>query len=102
MQIMLSSNYSVNPGTTITKEDVWGKYDDVNHKIIDEGMVVARQGKCPIFGDELPYKSVTLVCTDDQLYDVLYWIDYVHGANSVSKILTMDDGIAIRSDYMAW
>jgi hypothetical protein len=86
----------------LTKEDVWGKYDDKAHKL-SNGMIIARgEEKCPIFKDKLPYKSVTVVCKPEEEEEVCYWLDYVHGGG-ISKRKVLEDGkIAIRSNYMCW
>jgi len=101
--IQISSIYDSDPGTKLTQEDVWGKYNHETHTLETEGLIVARKGICPIFGDEIPYKSVTVVCSEDQFDDVKYWLDYVHGANCVSMVEEIENGkFAIRSNYMAW
>ena len=86
----------------LMKDDVWGKFE--NNKLIDNGMIVARSEEiCPIFKDKLPYKSVTVVCAAEQESEVSYWLEYVHGGNSISKIKKIANGkIAIRSNYMCW
>lgn len=88
----------------LTKDDVFGVYDFKNNKMIDNGMVVARSKEdCPIFKDILPYKSMTVVCQNEQQEDVVYWLEYVHGSNCVSKVKKLDESnIAIRSDYQCW
>lgn len=84
--------------TGVKQSDVWS----------DEGMRVAwggvnRKDTCPIWGDELPYKSVTVVCEEAQENEVVYWLEYVHGGGSVSKRKELGQGkIALRSDYLAW
>lgn len=89
---------------TITEEDVWGRFDETRTKKIDRGMIVARSGEiCPIFGDEVPYKSVTVVGPKNKQDEIIYWLEYVHGGGSVSEIVELDDlRVAIRSDYQCW
>jgi hypothetical protein len=88
----------------LTKEDVWGVFDPETHKTISSGMVVAKSGeKCPVFEDILPYKSVTVICNEDQRDEVIHWLIYVHGGNCVSKTKALDGNrIAFRSDYKCW
>lgn len=88
----------------IKKEDVWGEYDHEQHKRISDGMIVARTDEiCPIFGDKVPYKSVTVVCNKDDYKDVCYWLGFVHGGDNISQEKELEDGrIAIRSNYMCW
>lgn len=92
----------------LTKEDVWG---DLQKGI--PGMIVARGAVndneptiCPIFGDVIPYKSVTVVCGVDQYDDVTYWLTYVHGSGCLEQIKKIERGsrkmLAIRSNYMCW
>ena len=98
----------------LTKEDVWGRFDE-NYKMIDNGMVVARglpsgyesesdlPTICPIWNEKLPYKSVTVVTDQALVDDVIYWLEYVHGGGSVSKMKKINgDKVAIRSNYMCW
>ena len=88
----------------LTQEDVWGEFDIYKGKRISNGMVVARyKDICPIFNDEVPYKSVTVVCPKSQYDEVVYWLEYVHGGDCVSITKELDDlRIAIRSDYQCW
>lgn len=107
----------------ITKDAVWGKYDD-NLNLLNRGMIVAQgyigdkyyeQGLehwkkkvqttnvCPVWKDELPYKSVTVICELSQKGEVEYWLEYVHGGSSVEKWKELPGGkVAIRSNYMCW
>jgi len=87
----------------LTQEDVWGKYDKT-HKLISKGMIVSRTGdKCAIFGDILGSKDITVVCTLDQEFDVQYWLEYVHGADCISKRKEIGNNkLAIRSEYRCW
>jgi len=86
----------------LQKWDVVGEWDD-NHKKISDGLVVARsEERCPIFGDIVPYKSLTIVCKEDELGDALYWLSYVHGGGHSREKKLNDGRIAIRSDYQAW
>lgn len=104
-------------------EDVWGVHDEETFELIKPGLIVARglpdldeyfsqeeydritakrPAICPIWNEKLEYKSVTAVCSPEQLGDVLYWLSYVHGGE-YSKMKKLKDGrIAIRSDYQCW
>jgi len=104
------------PNNDLTKEDVWGKFDERTHEPLNEGMVIANWnfGKdeadsyssvdpCPIFGDYIPWKSVTVVCDTELEDQVTYWLEYVHGTDCVSNRKELDDGkVALRSDYQCW
>lgn len=85
---------TVQKAKKLTQEDVWGK----------DGMIVARTNeRCPIFKDIVPYKSVTAICNLISENEVIYWLEYVHGGNSISKRKNLKDGkIALRSDYQCW
>ena len=86
----------------IQKEDVFGKW--VDHVRVHRGMVVSdSEERCPIFKDVVPYKSVTVVCPKEFSEEVAYWLEYVHGGDSISQVKDLPDGkIALRSDYMCW
>ena len=88
----------------LKKDDVWGRFNRETHKMESDGLVVARQGeKCPVFGDVVPYKSVTVVCLPNQEVEVNYWLTYVQGGNNVSRRKVLKGGeVALRSDYQCW
>ena len=88
----------------LKKEDVWGKWSDNSRIKISDGMIVASYNDtCPIFGDVAPYKSVTVVCEEKQLDEVIYWMEYVYGADCVEKKKNLKDGkFALRANYMCW
>jgi len=112
--------------TEMTKDDVWGKLvvDGVEEHVgasgkyassvkghFEGGYIVARGHghddappvKCPVFGDEVPYKSVTAVFPAAIESDVTYWLGYVQGGDCVSKRKVLPDGrVAVRADYMCW
>jgi hypothetical protein len=90
--------------TSLTKEDVLGGFVHKSLTKLSDGMIVARSDQeCPHFEDTVPYKSVTVVCDENQEKDVHYWLEYVHGANSVSmKKPLPNNRIALRSDYQCW
>lgn len=105
------NNYSIirvlspksNKLPNITQKDVWGSYDE-NWKKISDGMIVARTSeKCPVFGDILEYKDVTVICKLEEEKDVIYWLEYVHGCNCVTKRKELKgDKVALRSEYQSW
>jgi len=108
------------PAQKITEEDVWGKVEESHWKDdlpntkwipsrrTSKGMIVASAAKgypdiCPVWGDKLPYKSVTVVTDKKNEGDVRYWLGFVHGGDPVSKRKELPKGkIALRSDYQAW
>ena len=98
------SSPSGNASGELRKEDVWGEFDVVNAKRISKGMIIASfKETCPVFGDVVPFKSVTVVCPEVQFDDVAYWLVYVHGAGCISKTKRLGNGeIAIRSNYQCW
>jgi len=110
---------------SMTKEDVWGKtvpigleehaaFDGqkytVSKVVFIGGMVIARGHgftdvpavKCPVFGDEIPRGSVTVVCPANKVEEVQYWLEYVQGADCVSKVKPLMGHVALRSDYKCW
>jgi len=89
----------------LTKEDVWGIFDIQAMKWVSNGMMVEPvKGICRVFGDRMPFKSVTVVCLQTQFNEVAYWLEFVHGAGSITKVKVMDDNtkVAIRSEYNCW
>ena len=119
------SNPTVSEAKELTKEDVWGKYVLEGTETMMEGgraynvskghfvggMMVARgQGRsdkpatiCPIFGDEVPWKSATAVCAIAMEPEVTYWLEYVQGGNCISKRKELPGGrVALRCDYQCW
>ena len=113
----------------ISMNDVFGKMTDPTsgeYKRLTNGMIVARglpysenspeakqiqeatvvepiPQRCPILGDLLPYKSVSVICEEKDLTAVTYWLEYVQGGGSVSIVQPTSDGkIFIRSNYTCW
>lgn len=88
----------------LTKEDVWGKFDEETLRRLSDGMIAARSEQiCPVWKDKLPYKSVTVICKAEEVDEVSYWLGYVHGGDSISKQRKIAGGkVALRSNYMCW
>ena len=101
--VFLSEPNGIFP-SNIIKEDVWGKWNNDFTAKLSNGMIVASSNKkCPIFKDVVPYKSVTAVCAEEQKSEVIYWLEYVLGANCVSLLRRLENGaIAIRANYQCW
>lgn len=125
MEIKISVRQAHGNADRLTMDDVWGKVDEHSLTLLTKGMIVARglpqvdkymtQAKrdeiisrtypttCPVWKDELMYKSVTVICEEGQVDEVSYWLEYVHGGGSISDIQTLPDGkVALRSNYMCW
>lgn len=106
----------------ITKDDVWGAFDN-DFNLVSRGMIVAQGNPsslsakekkelhskikvsdiCPVWKDKLGYKSVTVICDETQVGEVMYWLHYVHGGDCISNEKKLPDGkYAIRSNYMCW
>ena len=90
----------------LTQEDVGGTHDPKAHQSLSAGLVITRHGQtCPIFHDVVPLKTVTVTCKPDEVREVVYWLEFVHGGNSVPKIHKKatwkgtDGQGALRSDY---
>ena len=103
LMAMLDAQSEREKTMTLQKDDVWGRFDS-DHKKISDGMIVARRDDiCPVFGDKVPYKSVTVVCKSEEVNEVLYWLSYVHGGDNINGMKEVGKGkVAIRSDYMCW
>jgi len=105
---MVVLNPTVPEASELTQKDVWGEWTEPKvgepMRKLSDGMIVARSDqKCPVWGDKVPYKSVTVICKAGQVQDTIYWLEYVHGGGSVRKMKALPgDRVALRSDYMAW
>ena len=112
--IVLEPTFPV--ATKITREDVFGEWSKDHKHQIRSGMVVADHrlggfnegrcesvGRCPVFGSQVPYKIVTVVCDASLREQVAYWLEYVHGTDCISQVRELDNNkVAFRSNYMAW
>lgn len=85
----------------LTQEDVWGKKDEENSKHISGAMIIGKsKEKCPIWGDIIPYKSITVIFDASQEDAVIYWLEYVHGCDCVVDRKVLENNkLALRSDY---
>ena len=89
---------------TITQEDVWGKWTEDYATKIHSGMVVAITDEvCPIWKDLLEYKDATIICPTELCEEVAYWIEFVKGADSITKVKKLKAGkTAFRCEYTCW
>ena len=70
------------------------------------------KSKCPIFKNNIPYKSFTIIVDANQFDDAVNWCSNLHGHESISKIKQFNylrvgkhirkNQVAIRSDYQCW
>jgi len=103
----------------IQSEDVFGKENEES----DHGMVVAigyppigtwfskeEYNKlikevpdvCPVWGDHMQWRSVTVICKEEDEVDVQCLLAMTHGGG-INRYKKLTDGrIALRSDYQAW
>ena len=99
-------------GFKLTSQDVFGKYNAKFRKRIHNGMIVAdcrtggynrrtgqSKGVCPVFGDNLSFKSNTLICEPHQATEVEYLIELSKGKPYTKKKVLVDGRIAYRADY---
>ena len=103
-QIVINTpTFSLPTDSTITKKTVFGCYASLDSSSQNTGMVIAiSKGQCPVWNDLLPYKAVTVKCKPSQENAVTYWLEYVHGGNSVTKRLEKDGALYLRSEYQCW
>lgn len=103
LTIYVSKPNSTSDGS-LTQEDVWGSWDIKTGNRLSQGMIIAKYNdKCPIWGDTIPYKSVTVKCKKEQENEVTYWLDFVYGCDSVKRRKEIDnDTIALRAEYQCW
>ena len=95
-QIKVSTAYhGVPEPTAFTKEDL--ELCRIASGKVDE------QERCPVFHDLIPWKSWTVIVPLEHEQDAMYWLDYIHGADSVTWRKQVDHrSVALRSNYMAW
>jgi hypothetical protein len=105
---MTDADIHFDPDFKLQKSDVFGTFDPETRTQTSKGMVVA-QGHpdhpvaCPVFGDIVPWKSVTVICKLEEEGEVTHWLSYVHGGDTVSNRQEFTDGrVALRSDYQCW
>jgi len=103
IDIFISTPNTCSNGS-LTKDDVWGQFNIKTGERLTRGMIVARYNEeCPIWGDVLPYKSVTVKCLINQEDEVIYWLDYVYGCDSVQRRKVLKNGmVALRAEYQCW
>lgn len=108
MLIYVSTPQHIQAGLGHTKEEVWGIVKEGTRLTVGKLVAASHSGgmlglptTCPIFGDKLPYKSVTAVCTAEEAPWVIHWLEYVNGGGCVNQARALPDGrVALRSDYM--
>ena len=57
---------------------------------------------CPVWGDRVPWKSVTVVVPADEEGDAAYCLAMAHGGEFSRRKVLADGRVALRSDYQAW
>lgn len=94
----------VAPAKKLTEEDVWGDGMYNRETKLNRGMRVAVYDEiCPIWNDIVPYKSATFVCPKRLEDEVIYWIEYVYGADCIVARKELDDlRVALRGTYTCW
>jgi len=107
---------------SLTKEDVWGEkgrpplaphvpngwperpsLKNPRGRIVQNSIPRDEDHVCPIWGDILGPKDVTVVCHEDEADEVEYWLEHVHGGGCVVDYRDLPDGmVAMRSEYQCW
>ena len=102
MNISVSTNYKNYTPKFLTEEDVWGVFNKDRTRRISNGMIIAREDEiCPIWSDKVEWRSDTILCRKEHLEDVLYWTDFMNGADNVIKQTDVGENhVAIRTMYM--
>jgi len=114
MNILVSEPTFPTPtgNSPLSKEDVWGKFTEykfidgdyyVGGEKIHSGMVLARQyEKCPIWSDILEFKDATISGPKSKAEEIAYWIEYVKGADAITRVKEDGDKIHFRCEYTCW
>ena len=83
------------------RDDMW-VWDEEAGYIVACGYT-AFPPTCPVWGDEVGWKSVTVIVPAELENAATWSLEYNHGGGSVVKRLEMGDGrVALRSDYQCW
>lgn len=93
--------------TGLAEEDpmwVWRSDNDGNKLfIVASGYCDEPYPTCPIWGDQLGYKDVTVVVPAMAMSEAVFSLEYNHGAECVTRTKLVKDGmVAIRSAYQCW
>lgn len=65
--------------------------------------LAARTGQtCPVWGDEVPYKSITVIVPAALAEAASYCIFCIMGAEPADEKVLDDGRVAFRGDYAAW
>lgn len=101
---MIISEPTVPPAQKLTKADVWGDGMYNRDTKLNRGMRVAVYDEvCPIWKDIVPYKSASFVCPKKLEDEVIYWIEYVYGADCIVARKELDDlRVVLRAEYTCW
>jgi hypothetical protein len=71
--------------------------------VFNEPYLVGQQETvCPVWGDEIPYKSVTVIVAADEEDAATYCLACAHGGDYDRRKVLDDGRIALRSNYQAW
>jgi hypothetical protein len=64
--------------------------------------VAATDDVCPVWGDRVPYKSVTVIVEASEEDAATYCLACAHGGGYSRRLVLADGRVALRSDYQAW
>jgi len=82
----------------LTKNDVLGAFG-TDGIYTSKGLVLAVSDEvCPVWKDVLPFKSVTVGCSFEELEDVQYWLEYVYG--SITNIISLFGRFYLRAKWV--
>tara|TARA_R100001594_G_scaffold150378_1_gene211304 strand:- start:132 stop:419 length:288 start_codon:yes stop_codon:yes gene_type:complete len=65
-------------------------------------LVAQQHETCPVWGDKVPFKSVTVVIPEDEEKDAVVCLACAHGGGWSRRKAVGAGLIALRSDYQAW
>ena len=86
--------------TTSTAEDRWRA--DMCWVFKAPYCVAATDDVCPVWGDTLPYKSVTVAVPADEEHAAAYCLAMAHGAGWSRRKVLQDGRVSLRSNYQGW
>lgn len=90
--------------TAVVVTDENGETSTVTLDLSTSAKVVpGGETRCPVWGDVVPWKSVTVIVDAADEADARYSLEYVHGGGSVSRRMALPNGrVALRSNYQCW
>lgn len=83
------------------KNRMW-VFEDPYRVAVGRSYPESKNDICPVWGDRMPWKSVTVIVPADEEDDAAFCLACAHGSGYSNRKVLEDGRIALRSDYTAW